>query len=92
MNQPGGLFFFTLQRFKLPHIYIQVTSLHRGDGVESISNFLIGNPFYVIPRIVNLAFSSILFDITNITNLAFYFNTKKFADRFSSLPLRRLVA
>jgi len=36
---PGSAFIFS-RGFKLAHIYIQVTSLHRGEGLESISRFI----------------------------------------------------
>ena len=34
-----GSAFMTLRWFKLSHIYVQITSLHKGDGFEYISKF-----------------------------------------------------
>jgi len=36
---------------RFAHIFVQVISLHKGDAVESISNFLLGNGFHVTLRI-----------------------------------------
>jgi len=46
--------FMTLRQFRLAHISFQVTSLHKGDEILSISKcFLIGNRFHVILRILS---------------------------------------
>jgi len=48
----GSIFIF-LRWFKLVHICFQVTGLHTGEEVESISKVLIGNRFHATLRIVS---------------------------------------
>ena len=52
-TRPLGSVCIFSRLFKLAHIHVQATSLHRGESFESSVHFLIVNRFHVRPRIVS---------------------------------------